>query len=619
MKKTALLLLTVILCACVLAACVNNYTPEEPEAPQYEAKFDNLDDYVCDVSAASSVGIMKNRVEEQQTTATKNDSFWARLFGTQTASAYEATYVNSFVMQTENGGIENVTFRRIVTENAQTTVEGERTIRPKKDGGYKYIEFDAQEGLTYTITDDQGRVITENFVDNCQADLNPTVGYAKVEVGNMGHCYIVRYSGPGTEEIITQEDMDCEVEKCYTTGDFTFVCFVPKGFSRRQQWIDEVMASIGLSSRTDNKGVYEFDKTDYDSFGEEGYKYYLGIEENGEFYCEYDGGGQSGIPKQCYVIDNNSGCIYKLDFDITRVNEGLVSMNGIVYDMRVGEDNTLEFVPITKNTTIGIGKTQFFKDKYGNAYVQNSQFNALDEENKVMYYTGDKYILATDGTALTIDWGYEWPHRPSSVKKMDADFAAQKIEKEDSFTVNTIAGEDFSFLIHKIENGCMKYYHSSGSTNLAVYKADIYTMATEQRELASWDGSLETRIMAVPYAHGDTYGVIILTELTGESAIYYCPDLWTDEVVWSGRHDEETQRDIYTINENVCIKFDSNVSFPNLSYDDDWSRITYNKVTIDSNDSYRIALDKNGIPYSLLESAYTASEAESITLQPINR
>ena len=185
MKKIATLLLTALACLCLLGAC-NNNTEEEPQASFYTVKFNDLENYVCDVSAASSVGIKKEKVSKQDRNAKSTDnsfvSLLSGLFGSITANAEEDTYINSFVMQSDEGKVENVVFKKIVTENTDSVLQGERVIRPQKDSGYKYIEFDVEKDFTYTISDDQGRVIVQDFTDNCDKDLNPTIGYAKVEV-----------------------------------------------------------------------------------------------------------------------------------------------------------------------------------------------------------------------------------------------------------------------------------------------------------------------------------------------------------------------------------------------------------------------------------------------------
>ena len=594
MKKTALLLLTVILCLCVLAACVNN-TPEEPEDSQYEAKFGNLDDYVCDVSAASSVGIMKNRVERQQTTAKNNDSFWTRLFGTQTASADEATYVNSFVMQTENGGIENVTFRRIVTENAQTTIEGERTIRPKKDGEYKYIEFDAQEGLTYTITDDQGRVIAENFVDNCQADLNPTVGYAKVEVGNMGHCYIVRYSGLGTEEILTQDDLDCEVKKCVTMGNLTFVSFVVKGYAFRESYV---------TGNQDAHGVDYFDKTNYGSYGTDlTYR----VDENGDLYTIDPSNGSYNVtsPEQGYVIDNDSGCIYKLSVNIDFLNEGLALIDGLVYEVKVNQDNTLEFAPIVKNKSLQI--KNFFKDKYGNVYVYNDLLNAVDEQNNALYYTDNKYVITDDGTVLCIDWpNYEI----AAIDVMDENFEKQKIDASKNYNLSATIKKDYNddYVVNFVQDGYL-YVENNYLSRISVTTLETETAADFDR--------LFMNVRAQP-RNGKIEAYIFAGYDKNNRTPYYCEDIWAVDKLFDIVYDESGAAQT-VLNESVLSRIEEVDSAVGLHYDNKYEPIKYERRTIDGNKTFCILYDDSGQPYSVLESSYVAEDVESITLQPINR
>lgn len=595
MKKTALLLLTVILCACVLAACVTQTPEEQDTKKEYEVKFKNLDDYVCDISAASSVGIMKNRVAGQQTTTKNNDSFWTRLFGTQTASADEATYVNSFVMQTENGGIENVTFRRIVTENAQTTVEGERTIRPKKDGGYKYIEFDAQEGLTYTITDDQGKVIAENFVDNCQADLNPTVGYAKVEVGNIGHSYIVRYSGSGTEEILTQDDLDCEVRKCVTMGNLTFVSFVVKGYAFRESHI---------TGRQDAHCVDYFDKMNYGSYGMD---LIYRIDEKGLYTIDPSNGSHNGTsPEQGYVIDNDSGCIYKLNVNIDFLNEGLALIDGLVYEVKVNQDNALEFAPIVKNKSLQI--KNFFKDKYGNVYVYNDLLNAVDEQHNALYYTDNKYVITDDGTVLCIDWPN---HEIAAIDVMDENFEKQKIDASKNYNLSATIKNDYNedYVVNFIQDGYL-YIENN-------YLSRINVITLETETVADFDGQFMS-VLAQPQ-NGKIEAYVFAGYDQNNRTPYYCEDIWAADKLFDIVYDESGAAQT-VLNENVLSKIEEVDSAVGLHYAyGKYGLIKYDRRTIDGNKRFCILYDDNGKRYSVLESSYVAEDVESITLQPINR
>ena len=642
MKKFTLLLLAVLLCMCLFTACNNVFpSPGQDDQPkEYKVKFANLDDYVCDISSASSVGIKKGKVSNQTTNAKSTDnSFWSRLcglFGGVTANAEENIYVNSFIMQSEEGKIENVVFKRIVTENADSTLQGERVIRPQKDGDYKYIEFDVEKDFTYTVSDDQGRVIVQDFTDNCGKDLNPTIGYAKVEVGNTGHAFIVHYSGIGREEVLTQEDMECEVEKCYTTENFTFICFVPKGYSNREYELRN-SRPMGIGTEEppylDANGVHVFDRIKYRTFGED-IQYF--INEKGELSCnEYEQlcyEGRFGkyfdyVPKQSYVIDNKSGCIYKLnrnDISINRINAGLVyDMSGIVYDIRVNEDNSLEFTPVTKNKQLGINN--FFKDKYGNIFIQNDKLNALDEQNNVLYFTGNRYFIATDGTAIQIDFNENAGSLVfSAINKVGENFTLQKIEKEDSFYINSpvkIFDSDIC-RFHKINNDYLEYYYDSISV-ADFHRVDTNTLQQENRIFGIGGESISGKT----YTYGRNVGVLLWTDLvaSGESAMYYVPDVWAGEA-YTTTFDEATQKITLSINDKLCIKFDAGMIRPNWSdaiselYQrvNSWKNISYNKVTIDGNDKYRLIIDKNGIPKAILESSYLADNIDSIVLQPIN-
>ena len=623
-KKIAILLLTALACLCFLVAC-NNNTEEEPQASFYTVKFNDLENYVCDVSAASSVGIKKEKASKQDRNAKSTDnsfvSHLSGLFGSITANAEEDTYINSFVMQSDEGKVENVVFKRIVTENADSTLQGERVIRPRKDSGYKYIEFDVEKDFTYTVSDDQGRAIVQDFTDNCDKDLNPTIGYAKVEVGNMGHSYIVRYSGIGREEVLTQEDMECEVQKCYTMGNFTFVTFVPQGYANFPQWSYGSSHFEKLFPLNNGNSNYNIptevnfaNKTDFVSCG---LKQQFGVQSDGLLYrC---GGGEEDLasiynydsrsyehlvcnyPSQAYVIDNNSGCIYKLNVNFDYVNEGLVCIAGIVYDMRVNEDKTLEFTPVIKNKTLTI--KNFFKDKYGNIYIYNDILNAKDEQNNVLYYTENQYVVTSNGDVLYLDL----TDNNATVDVMNEIFERKKfIATEDCDIFAAANKNEYTICnINYIKDGYL--YIENCLTRLNVnslefeYAPDLYddsAFLSAQRK-------------------GKKISAFIWTKYTDtNNTLYYCEDIWAVDKLYKLEESDTGYKMI--LNEEVLLKIDDYIS--DITYDYTHNKIIwYQKVSINGSDTYCIAYNENGIPHAVLRDSYTAEDVDSVILQPINR
>ena len=622
MKKIATLLLTALACLCLLGAC-NNNTEEEPQASFYTVKFNDLENYVCDVSAASSVGIKKEKVSKQDRNAKSTDnsfvSLLSGLFGSITANAEEDTYINSFVMQSDEGKVENVVFKKIVTENTDSVLQGERVIRPQKDSGYKYIEFDVEKDFTYTISDDQGRVIVQDFTDNCDKDLNPTIGYAKVEVGNMGHSYIVRYSGIGREEVLTQEDMECEVQKCYTMGNFTFVTFVPKGYANFPQWSYGSSHFGKLFPYNNNGSGYDIptevnfaNKTDFVSCGlkqrfgvqSDGLLYRCGEEDLASIY-DYDSRSYVSLvcnyPSQAYVIDNNSGCIYKLNVNIDYVNEGLVCIAGIVYDMRVNEDKTLEFTPVIKNKTLTV--KNFFKDKYGNIYIYNDILNAKDEQNNVLYYTENQYVVTSNGDVIYLDL----TDYNTTVDVMNEKFEREKfVATEDCDIFATANKNEYTICnINYIKDGYL--YIENCLTRL-----NVNTLEFEYAPSIYDDSAfLSTQ------RKGKKISAFIWTKHTDKNnTLYYCEDIWAVDKLYELEESDTGYKMI--LNEEVLLKIDDDISSIDYSYAHN-TIIWYYKVTINGSDIYCIAYNENGIPYAVLRDSYTAEEVDSVILQPINR
>jgi hypothetical protein len=214
------------------------------------------------------------------------------------------------------------------------------------------ITFVAFEDYLYTI---QGgfNTIVENVKDNEGPDTNANVGMITIEGLVENEVYEVAFEGYRLVQTITQDDIDGQVDKLYVLYQYTFVSFVPSNLASRPSETDLVY---------DADGVATYDKAGY----------------------------FSNTTRQSFVIDNNTGFIYKIEnVTIERFQGGIVFLadNDFPFDVRIQDNGDLEFYPLYTNESIIF--FEGFKDKYGNKYILNNRINEFDEETKTYFYVYD--------------------------------------------------------------------------------------------------------------------------------------------------------------------------------------------------------------------------------------
>jgi hypothetical protein len=228
------------------------------------------------------------------------------------------------------------------------------------------ISFIAFEGFTYTITQDE-TIIYEDLIDNDDADNNDTLGNITLSGLTEGLTYDVTYEGYQVIETITQDEVEGQVDKLYVLFQYTFISFVPLNVNDRPQDKDLEL---------DYDGVPLYDKQGY----------------------------FSDSTRQSFVVDNNTGLIYKIEnINIASLSGGCVAVQDspFPYDMRITELGNLEFYSLHQNSAIVLDQefifpTQqkvlmCFKDKFGNNYVKNSRLNQYDASTKTFYYVHNYY------------------------------------------------------------------------------------------------------------------------------------------------------------------------------------------------------------------------------------
>ena len=163
--------------------------------------------------------------------------------------------------------------------------------------------------------------------------------------------YDVHYSGFVVLETVTQDEVDGQVDKLYVSYGFTFISFVPLTLNNRPK-IEE------LEKKKDVWGKFDYDKIDY----------------------------FSDSTRQSFVINNNTGLIYKIDGTyVMRIDGELIFLkdNHIPFDFFVQNDQLI-FEALYSNSSIITFSG--FRDKYGNKFIHNNRLNTYDANTNTHYF-----------------------------------------------------------------------------------------------------------------------------------------------------------------------------------------------------------------------------------------
>jgi hypothetical protein len=216
------------------------------------------------------------------------------------------------------------------------------------------ISFTAFNEFTYEIKQGDTLLYT-NLVDNNIIDLNPVAGVIEVKGLIQDQSYQIHYSGYKLIERVTQDEIDGQVDKLFVLNQYTFISFVPLTMNPRPQ-------DANLVRDYDRVPVY--DKTNY----------------------------FSNSTRQSFVIDNDSGYIYKIeDTVINNLSGGCVSIQGnpSPFDIKTNTNGSLSFVSLSNNSSVVVNGC--VKDKYGYTYVNNNLINEYVPSTKTYFYVTNSF------------------------------------------------------------------------------------------------------------------------------------------------------------------------------------------------------------------------------------
>lgn len=203
---------------------------------------------------------------------------------------------------------------------------------------------------------------------------------------------------------IAQEEIDGQINKMYTTKQFTYIQFVPKvGSSGYYSYTDsngkiknEYVEIRPDSMVYDEKGVSDFDSGDWNILHNSDGGLRIWNPNKPAYY--------SSALSSSFVIDNFTGYIYKIEnIAICGFLNGLVvDNNAYVYSVDTDSDHNLVFTDILPNKDVTVYNAVL--DNYGWTFVANDVVDSVDSERKVIYTTENKYVVDSDRNVYV--WSY---------------------------------------------------------------------------------------------------------------------------------------------------------------------------------------------------------------------
>ena len=478
----------------------NNGENTNNNLDSFKESMNNLSSYLINVGDATNLGIKK--VEKIISRNRNEDSNPTETVQTLVKTTTEYNPLDPTI----NDGILNVTFKKIDTTITTNIVNGEvNLIAEEKDADKNEISinqisedsfsFQTDVKHKYRIIDKDNNVIRDWFignnqtvlVDNLLIDEENTIDSYTIEKMSIdafieyklidncsyslfngedciasdvsisndsgavftdnkiifdhleeGTVYTLKYTYTGTETKIEQSEISAEIDKLYVYNSrFTFISFVPLGTSNRPDDKDLVFDHLG-------KAVYD--------------------------QCDY----YSGDDRQSFIIDNISGFIYQIkDFRIKEIKNNLILIDGVslVYDFKVEDENIIIF-PLYTNETLPV--YCFYKDKYGNIVIENSQINQYVESTKTLFhrvernsYDTNRYYLTNDNNLLYCNFAYNfdvgWDIK---VQYVLSDFTKRDINVMDSFEIEIQIPENiYTTSAHiTMKNGLLSYFYCDGGS-----------------------------------------------------------------------------------------------------------------------------------------------------------
>jgi hypothetical protein len=256
--------------------------------------------------------------------------------------------------------------------------------------------------------------------------------------------------------------------------------------------------------------------------------------------------------------------------------------------------------------------SHYYKDIYGNKYIQNDYLDVFDEENLTVYYTENKktHLFSNEGVAfkeykeIIRDYSGNYIRTDRKYYKVVKDFAEVAIGKDENYTFvdNT---DYYSRSYGVIEDGY--YYFVSNSGAFRVNLESFETETSPSPYYYTGDNGFyfdHKTVVTYHYAkYGDTVYNLYFAELYGENALPH------DDVFY------------YDHNLDIC-------SFAEKLLDDikietagdvfsckGWK---FRKTTLTETVFYQVIVGEDGRPKIVSEN-YVAPEKQTITLQPLNK
>ena len=588
MKKTVAAIFVFIL-SLVFFSCTlpDNSSLETWESVEGLLNPQDLSSFRADITDATALGIQNAVIGSTRfNTARFSDS---KNYMVKTTVDYSEETSESDIAK-----LVEVTFVRISNEGSPSELTGTKRVVASGSKEYPHegtIAFMATDGFTYNVYDSDGILLYEGIVDNDTNDLDPQYGI--IRIGNLikGSKYIVEYIGSGEEIIVSQDEINGEIDKLYVLGNYTFVSFVPKGTSSRPSENE---------LQYDSDGIALYDK------------------------CNY----YTDSTRVSLIINNDTGYIYVIEnFHITNIQGGclLSDKDDYIYDFKVNEQNELEIYPLFTNPDISW--SDVFKDKYGHIYVRNNRVNILDEENNALFYMYDEYLndksahidyeLNSNGEAVKIDYkpGNSFDRRRiSDVSIINDDWSERELNRNDSFEIYYKTDSARPYMV---KEGILygydtnpSYYWDSFLPFFYWFSFDSATRNSKSIHVYDVSGSTDQ------YAYGlyalENYDVLLLYNRS-DRALYYLPNAWSfysdslsdppGSAGWSDFEDAELK-----IALEDCDLADNKDSFLKFGLHGN----TYYDVVIEEDNNGNIVVN------SYISGTYEKPPLK-IVLQPINR
>lgn len=552
----------------------NNPSDDNPEQEPFRV---DLAGYVANIGNATALGISKKTKSSASPMASyRTSSSSIKLLSYNTLASNEDTGDRNYiVMSTTNydanapeadeTGLTKVTFTKIVTENVTTETTGTKFIISNEGK----ISISAIEGFKYTVYYNDSLVYNE-VQDNDSNDKDTKVGVIVLDNLIDGIEYKVNYKGIGVETTITQDEINGEIDKLYVLNGYTFISFVPLGMSQRLD---------------DNNLNYDADGIDaYDKIG-----YY------------------SSTLRQSFVIDNSTGYVYQIKtVGIDEIKNNLIIISGKIYDMRVTENDELQFFTVVQNETLTI--YDYFKDKYGNKYIKNNALDVYDEANQTLYYTDGVYLLSKENVVICIESNGDIFDidltEITSIRKIESNFEKKDILSTEAYTFEK--SNKATKIVSHIDNGFLYAY----SINGRFVKIDVNTYNKQMIALGVKDVTFFDPNLQKWHTHDyDALAINYNTALLYYENDLYFYKLWENEMIYIAPYFDNIRH------ECILILEDTEDSFNSQNIQD----LSFTKTTITGTAYYRVTIDENGLPKVVNSETYVAPEQQIVTLQPINK